>query len=100
VLTTDQQDEFRTTGLLRLPGAVPPTAAEAMCDRLWEFLADRHAIDRDDRSTWTVEAPSGFQPARTRVPSALSVATRSAPRWTRCSAPAGGRVPGGGAGPW
>jgi len=33
-----------------------------MCDRLWEFLADRYAIDRGDRSTWTVEAPTGFQP--------------------------------------
>jgi len=62
VLTADQDDEFRTTGLLRLPGAFPEAAAESMCDRLWEFLAGRYAIERDERSTWTVEHPTGFQP--------------------------------------
>jgi len=34
VLTGDQHDEFRVTGLLRLGGAFRPAAAEAMCDRL------------------------------------------------------------------
>jgi hypothetical protein len=62
VLTTDQHDEFHTTGLLRLEGAFPQATAEAMGDRLWEFLADQHAVDRDERSTWTVENPTGFQP--------------------------------------
>jgi hypothetical protein len=33
-----------------------------MCDRLWEFLASRYAIHRDERPTWTVEKPTGFQP--------------------------------------
>jgi hypothetical protein len=33
-----------------------------MCDRLWEFLADRDGINRDDPSTWPLEAPTGFQP--------------------------------------
>jgi len=62
VLTADQYDEFRTTGLLRLGGALPQATAEAMCDRLWEFLANRYAIHRYERSTWTVEKPTGFQP--------------------------------------
>ena len=62
MLTTAQVDEFRTTGLLRLPGALPQEAAETMCDRLWEFLAARDGIHRDERSTWTVESPTGFQP--------------------------------------
>ena len=62
VLTTDQHDEFCTTGLLRLEGAFPRATAEAMCDRLWEFLAGRYAMHREERSTWTVETPAGFQP--------------------------------------
>ena len=62
MLTADQQDEFRTTGLLRLEAAFPRADAEAMRERLWDFLADRYAVDRRERSTWTVEKPSGFQP--------------------------------------
>lgn len=61
-LTAEQQDEFRTTGLLRLEGAFPRAAADAMRDRLWEFLASRDGIFRGERSTWTVEKPAGFQP--------------------------------------
>ncbi|WP_034263629.1 phytanoyl-CoA dioxygenase family protein [Actinospica robiniae] len=62
MVTEDQADEFRTTGLLRLPGAFPPAAAEAMRERLWEFLAERDVIDRDAPTTWRVAAPTGFQP--------------------------------------
>lgn len=62
MLTADQEDAFRATGLLRLPGAFPPAAAAAMRERLWEFLADRHAMDRDDPTTWNPESPTGFQP--------------------------------------
>jgi hypothetical protein len=62
LLTADQRDEFRATGLLRLDRAFPQAAAEAMCGRLWEFLASQHAIQRGDRSTWTVEQPARFQP--------------------------------------
>jgi phytanoyl-CoA dioxygenase PhyH len=60
-LTTEQQDEFRTTGLLRLEGEFPRAAAEAMGERLWEFLASRDGIVRGERSTWTIEKPAGFQ---------------------------------------
>jgi hypothetical protein len=62
VLTTDQLEEFGATGLLRLAGAFPQTAAETMCGRLWEFLASQYAIDRGEPSTWTVEQPARFQP--------------------------------------
>jgi hypothetical protein len=62
VLTTDQLDEFRATGLLRLGTAFPPAAAGAMRDRLWEFLAAQYAIHRGEPSTWTVEYPARFQP--------------------------------------
>ena len=60
-LAEEQCDEFRTTGLLRLKGAFSEAEAESMRDRLWEFLAGRHALDRDDRSTWTLDNPNGFQ---------------------------------------
>lgn len=33
-----------------------------MCARIWAFLADRHAMQRSDPATWTVDAPTGFQP--------------------------------------
>jgi Phytanoyl-CoA dioxygenase (PhyH) len=62
LLTEDQHEEFRATGLVRLGGAFPEAAAEAMCGRLWEFLASQFAIQRGERSTWTVEQPSRFQP--------------------------------------
>lgn len=62
MLTGDQEDVFRATGLLRLTGAFSPAAADAVCERLWDFLADRHGIDRDDAATWSIEAPTGFQP--------------------------------------
>jgi hypothetical protein len=60
-LIADRRDEFRTAGLLRLEGAFPRAAAEAMGDRVREFLASRDGILRGERSTWTVEKPAGFQ---------------------------------------
>ena len=62
MLTTDQHDEFCTTGLLRLAGAFPRATAEAMCDRLWGFLAGRYAMHREERSTWTVETRLASSP--------------------------------------
>jgi len=62
LLTADQHDQFRATGLLRLGPAFPQAAAEAICGRLWEFLASQYAIQRGERSTWTVEQPARFQP--------------------------------------
>jgi hypothetical protein len=62
VLTADQHDEFGATGMLRLAGAFSGAAAEAICGRLWKFLASQHAIHRGEPSTWTVEYPTRFQP--------------------------------------
>jgi hypothetical protein len=67
-LTTDQREEFRTTGLLRLDGAFPRAAAEAMGDRVWEFLGSRYGILRGERSTWTVEKPAGYGGEAFRMP--------------------------------
>ncbi|HEX4216507.1 MAG TPA: phytanoyl-CoA dioxygenase family protein [Candidatus Dormibacteraeota bacterium] len=62
MLSESQRDEFSRTGLLRLPGALPVAEATEMCDRIWQFMAGKHGIDRDDPSTWTVESPTGFNP--------------------------------------
>lgn len=61
-LTSDQLNEFHTTGLVRLPGAFPQDEAEVMCTRIWGFLGDRYAMERGDPASWTVDAPTGFQP--------------------------------------
>jgi hypothetical protein len=48
-------------GLVRLPGAFSAADASAMVDAIWEALAREHGIRRDDRTTWTVVQPTGFQ---------------------------------------
>lgn len=62
MLTQQQRDDFAATGLVKLRGAVDPATAEQMCDQVWAFMAQRHGIQRDDPTTWTVEKPSKFQP--------------------------------------
>ena len=45
MLTADQHDEFRATGLLRLRGAFPQATAEAMCDRIQHYMNDGTVVD-------------------------------------------------------
>jgi ectoine hydroxylase-related dioxygenase (phytanoyl-CoA dioxygenase family) len=52
MLTSKQIDEFDQLGLVRLPGAVPSRAADAMCDRVWQALHRKHQIERNDPDTW------------------------------------------------
>jgi len=52
MLTNEQLDEFRRSGILRLPGAVPSRDADAMRDSVWEMLDRRYHIRRDDPKTW------------------------------------------------
>jgi hypothetical protein len=61
MLSDDQYAEFRRTGLVRLPGAVPAPDAGAMVDRIWEHLHRSHGVVRDRPETWTVEIPSGLR---------------------------------------
>ena len=51
-LTSEQQAEFNETGLLRLPGAVPRADAGAMAEALWDELARRHKVHKDQPETW------------------------------------------------
>ena len=59
MLTPAQLDEFRLSGILRLPGAVPARDAEAMCKAVWEMLARRYQMHRDDPRTWKAERIAG-----------------------------------------
>ncbi len=61
ILTDERRAQFERHGVLRLPGLLPRPHAEAMADRLWSAMASSHGVGRDDRATWTVQRPAGFQ---------------------------------------
>jgi hypothetical protein len=61
ILDRHQRGTFEELGIVRVPGAFDAEAANAMCDVIWRELARQYAIDRDDRSTWRVEAPDHLQ---------------------------------------
>jgi hypothetical protein len=61
MLTSEQRDAFDRLGFLHLRGAVPRTAVEAMCRRVWDVLSSEHAMHRDAPETWTVQHPTGFK---------------------------------------
>jgi len=60
-LTQVQKVLFLQTGMLRAPGLVPRSAAEAMAGRLWEELERRGRIRRDAPQTWPAGSPTGLQ---------------------------------------
>jgi hypothetical protein len=51
---------FHEHGWMRVPGAFDHVAAEAMRTAVWRALAETR-IERDQRSTWTVERPAHLQ---------------------------------------
>jgi hypothetical protein len=59
--TDDDYPEFRRTGLLRLPGAVPAQDAAAMVDLIWNHLGGSHGVSRGRPETWTVAQPAGLR---------------------------------------
>ncbi|MFC7622892.1 phytanoyl-CoA dioxygenase family protein [Microlunatus sp. GCM10028923] len=66
MITGDQRDEFRRTGLLRLPGAIERPATRAMVDRIWEHLGREHGMQPDRPETWSVTRPTGLRPVTGR----------------------------------
>jgi hypothetical protein len=52
VLQQSDLDHFQTFGGIRVPGAFSAVAAAAMCDAIWDALAET-GVRRDDPSTWT-----------------------------------------------
>jgi hypothetical protein len=59
MLAPEQLDEFRRSGIVRVPGAISSRAANAMCDSVWELLARRYHIRRDDPETWKAQKIAG-----------------------------------------
>lgn len=60
-LTAQQRETLDDRGLLRIPGFMARTAADAMADTVWRDLERRFGVQRRDRSTWTQERPSDFK---------------------------------------
>jgi hypothetical protein len=79
MLTPEQIAEFHRFGILRMPGAVPFRDANAMCDSVWEMLARRYHIRRDDPETWKSQRVMGTRdiPASMTCEQVASPAVRS-----------------------
>lgn len=61
MITDDQRDEFRRTGLLRLPGAIDRAATGPMVDRIWDHLEQAHGMRRGQPGTWATGRPTGLR---------------------------------------
>jgi hypothetical protein len=61
VFSGDQHAEFRRTGLVRLPGAIPATDVDAMVGRIWAHLNRSHGVVPDRPETWTDGQPTGLR---------------------------------------
>jgi hypothetical protein len=61
MLSVDQLSDLRDTGIVRLPGAVPPAATAAMVDRIWDHLTGSHRVLRDRPDTWPSEQATGLR---------------------------------------
>jgi hypothetical protein len=72
-LSDAQRTAFDELGVVRVEGAFDTGAAAAMSDVIWRELA-RRGIERDDRSTWTVETPMHLQHLK-RDPAFDAIAT-------------------------
>jgi len=59
MLTPQQIDEFQRSGIVRVPGAISRRGAEAMCDSVWDMLARRYRIRRDNPETWMAQRIAG-----------------------------------------
>ena len=56
-LTSEQRELFLADGAVRLPGAIPPDAVEAMAARIWAALERQLGAVRDRPETWTRRDP-------------------------------------------
>jgi hypothetical protein len=61
MLTEQQRDEFHRFGILRVQGAIPARAANAMCDSVWEMLGRRYGVRREDSESWNAQRIGGFK---------------------------------------
>jgi hypothetical protein len=59
MLTPQQLDEFRRLGIVRVPGAISPRSAAAMCDSVWDMMSRRYNVRRDHPATWKTHRIAG-----------------------------------------
>jgi hypothetical protein len=72
ILTPEQRDQFLADGAVRVPGAVPPDAVEAMAARIWAALERQLGAVWDRPETWTGKGqPQLKEMARTGVFAAM-----------------------------
>jgi hypothetical protein len=56
-----QKSQCEQVGVVRLTAVFSESAAQRMCQHIWDFLAAKHGISPDDPATWTIRQPTGFQ---------------------------------------
>ncbi len=54
MLTPEQRSKYADQGYVLLPGAFDRRAAQAVADRVWEYLEAERGVLRDDPETWNV----------------------------------------------
>ena len=59
MLSEEQRLELDRNGIVRLPGAVPRSDAEEMCDSIWTMLERSYQISRGNRETWKSRRVAG-----------------------------------------
>jgi hypothetical protein len=59
MMTAEQRDEFARLGIFRMPGAIAPADADAMCNRVWSALQKRHHVRRNAPDTWQAQRITG-----------------------------------------
>jgi Phytanoyl-CoA dioxygenase (PhyH) len=60
MLTAEQRKEFDRSGIIRLPGAIAPSAVQEMCDCVWDAVERRGEVRRDDPRTWKAQRTTGL----------------------------------------
>ncbi|GAA1113831.1 hypothetical protein GCM10009630_08900 [Kribbella jejuensis] len=61
MLTAEELDVFERDGIVKIPSAFSADEAAGMREVLWRELSERHGMDRDDPTTWTVLRPTGLK---------------------------------------
>jgi hypothetical protein len=64
VLTDGQRREFEDLGFVRLTGAFGAEDAARMRAVVWEELGRKYGIREHDRTTWSIERPSGLKTSK------------------------------------
>jgi hypothetical protein len=75
MLTPQQRQDFDRFGIVRMPGAVSRAHAEEMRDAIWDVLARRLRVSRDDHDTWKGQRVMGTNP----IPEAMTFAQLGSP---------------------